>query len=303
MKIFIFTVFLSSSIFAAEGFYHIKDLVPEYGFKIKSYFSHHNCGSVRIHKTKNIYLTALHCFAEELEPIKGVTLGNPMEYENLGYYKNEVGKVINGKKFKILANGNCFSGFGLDIINQETISNQMMAIECIQGDWLIYEDLTMPQHHECVKVTEPKGIEAMALGAPRKTVDRKVGLKKLDGNVYSKGNLLTLDEVKAPGVFLFPDVWHFTDTNRDSGELLEKHFYFSDIDVIPGMSGGPVLTKNFEIIGISTLKLGPNSLWRYPNAPTYDDFMNASHGILKIKSIQASLKKMEIPSENFFDCH
>ncbi len=291
---------ISVNSFAEEGFFSIQKLRSTYGSVVNSFKGLETCGSVKIHKEKNIYLTALHCMAKHLKVEREVLLGSPLEYESLVYYANFSDKIIGNGKYRVLANGNCFSGFGLDVVQDEVFESQLKAISCISKDWIIFEELSGNRNSNCIKVEKNQVAEIIALGNPTAKISRNVGILNLKGKVYSRGSVYSFRRL-FEGEYPFNNLSHFLE-DEIIRDLIESNMILTNSDVIPGMSGGPVVTNEFKLLGISSLKLGPNSLWRYPQFKSYNDFMESSHGAIKIQSILTQLKQKGHKSQSFFDC-
>ncbi len=98
-------------------------------------------------------------------------------------------------QIKALAHGNCWTGFGLDVVSSADMYDQEKAINCLKGDWLIFELISKNDRAEkCIKtkLDYSENASIAALGGPRVKVKRSTGLTKLDGRIYSKGNIFSL---------------------------------------------------------------------------------------------------------------
>jgi len=284
-----------------SSFDSIDNLSNIFGDKISAYRGMGNCGSVRIHDEKPIFLTAMHCLIGEIEASREVTLGSEIEYDSMVYFNDQTGKITSNN-LKILAHGDCFTGLGLDIVNIETKENQALAIACAAGDWLIYEDLSQDSttlHPKCASPGEPSGSTAYALGAPQSVVVRNGMPIQLDGRVYSKGSVLEFESLHDPAVFPFSDITSFL-LDHSNLNAMKNKMLLTNADVVKGMSGGPILDQNFNLVGVTTMKLAPNSLWRYDGYTSHDDFMNASHAGIKSGTILRELEKKG--QSNLFKC-
>lgn len=261
----------------------------------------HDCGATRIHAQRQIYITALHCTRDGLEADGSTELGNPLNPESLVHYDDHSGEQlqIQNMKLKILANGSCWTGFGLDVIGDLNAGEQQLAIKCLQGDWLIFELVSGSSAKSCIKAKYQfsSGASIVATGGPRVVVQRTVGMTKLDGRVYSTGRIYDLNSlVSAPSypASVVP-LWQsfrsaFTSANRD--------FILTDADIINGMSGGPI-TDGDSLIGVSTVGLLPNSLYNYPELhPIADGYNFGIHGGISMKQLHALDPKVA----QYFEC-
>jgi len=284
------------------SFDSIDDLHDIFGDKLSAYRGLGNCGSVRIHDEESIFLTSLHCFSRDLESSKEIHLGSEIDSDSLVYFDDN-SNVIVRDNLKILSHGGCYTGLGLDVLSFESKENQELAIKCALGDWLIYEELSQDSstiHPKCAVIGEQSiGSAAYVLGASKSEITRNGLTRTLSGRVYSKGSFLDFESLKNPELFPFTDVVSFLFESKNIN-LLKKSMLLSDTDVAGGMSGGPILDQNFNLVGVTTLKIAPNGLWRYDGFTSHDDDLGASHGGIRSQEIINQL--VEKGKSNLFQC-
>lgn len=261
----------------------------------------HDCGAARIHAQKEIFISALHCLKDALPPDSSTELGNPLNPESLAHFEDHTGKELRlgTMKFRVLAHGRCWTGYGLDVIADLRREEQELATDCLRGDWVIFQLLNESSKRTCIKAAFDfkRGDEVLALGGPRVKVVREIGLTQLDGRVYSSGQVYSLvDLLQSPAYpsSLVP-VWEkirpvFLKRNAD--------FLLTDVDIINGMSGGPVIARD-SLIGISTVGLLPNYIQNHPEiVPMSDGYNFGIHGGLSLKLLR-SMHPQILP---YFDC-
>jgi len=286
---------------AAEGFYSLQSFS---GVSSRSAFmpfpQGHDCGSVRIHGREQFYLTALHCIRSARSPDQYISIGNLLNPESLNLYNNFSGQFVQlgSMRIKILAHGNCWTGFGIDVVASVARSDQEKAIQCLRGDWLIFELASGGKPAaSCVKakLDYPDNASIAIFGAPRVEVKRRAGLKKLDGRVYSLGNIFSLNSLL--GDPRYPSSMATTWRRIKTAFLtLNSDFLISDADIINGMSGGPIIVDD-KLIGVSTVGLLPNYIFEYPElTPMLEGYNFGIHGGISMRQIIFPKTK------DFFDC-
>jgi hypothetical protein len=297
----VLTILFSVQVFAGEGFFRLQEL-PDLKAQ-QAFFSFprgKDCGAVRIHNERSYYLTALHCLRSARDPDEYVSVGNPLNPEALNYYSYFSGTElrIESLRLKVLAHGRCWTGFGVDVISDISQGEQAQAIQCLQGDWALFELLSgeFPAA-KCLPVDLTAGDRSSvsAIGGPRSIVRRSVGLSQLDGRVYTNGEIFSLGRLLAEDRFpiALANTWRKFEALFSS---LNSQFLLSDVDVINGMSGGPVVTTE-GLIGISTVALLPNYIFEYPGLTTMSEGYNFGiHGGVSIQQI------LSPTTEAFFHC-
>lgn len=286
-----------ASAFGKEGFSPIED--SDIGQAFFAFPEGNDCGAIRVNSKKQIYVTALHCIRSAHGPDKFVQIGNPLNNESLNYYDNFVGEKfkIGTLRLKILDHGNCWTGFGLDVVAGVNNSEQQSSVECLKGDWVIFELLSGNGVNGCLEIdlNFRAGEQIIAAGGPRVTVKRNSGMLHLNGGVYSSGQLFTLQQMLADPRYpksVLPLWKNLKDTFLD----LNSDFIFSDADIINGMSGGPILMGE-KIIGVSTVGFLPNYIFEYPELiPLSEGYNFGIHGGVSIKQI------ISPRNEDYFSC-
>jgi hypothetical protein len=293
-------IFMSQVASADAGFYDIDSILEK---NISNAFVEfpvdHDCGSVRIHKNKPYYLTALHCLRKAFSNQSERTIGSPLNYDSLVYYADLTNKIgtIGNFKLRVLANGRCWTGFGLDVFATSSTEEIKAGADCLQGDWVIFERLDTTQSaSDCVDVqNDPakSSTQVITLGGPRLQIKRNTGLQNLTGRVFSKGQTHSIDELFQNPNFpksivpLWKKILDVTD--------ISKNLIVTDSDIINGMSGGPVFQGKF-LIGISTVALLPNFIYDYSGLISMNEGYNFGiHGAIPVAEIQRSNKA-------YFDC-
>lgn len=286
---------------AAEGFYPIAQLQALPGYA--PFFSgRQHCDSVRVHASRPIYLSALHCFMKSLKPVRVVQLGNPMNYENLAYYPRLDGRVVDGAR--VIAAGSCVTGFALDVLDESKPEQIQAAIECAKRDWIVYEETgTATACAPAASQPVAEGEAIVDLGAPKRRVQRRVGMTELDGRVFSRGRTLGLTSLLRAPAYVFGAAWSRLGSVFRAAQA-EQSLLISDAEAIPGMSGGPVFSAGFKLQGVTTLALVPNDLWRYPGAMALDDGYNFGiHGAIRLQEIFRQLRQEhQLDERLIFSC-
>jgi hypothetical protein len=287
---------------ASEGFFPLAKL-PSAAIQnaFLSFPEGNDCGATRIHDQKRIFITALHCIRAAIEPDGYTELGNPINPESLVLYDDHSGTklMIQNMKFTILANGSCWTGFGLDVISGLSSAERERAIECLQGDWVIFELQSPSPANSCMnaKFQFASGDQLVTAGGPRLSVQRSIGMTKLDGRVYSTGQLHDLDSLLASPSYP-ASVTPLWESLKASFTKLNGDFILSDADIINGMSGGPI-TVNDSLIGVSTVGLLPNNLFNFPElTPIVDGYNFGIHGGVSLKQLKAANPKVA----QYFHC-
>lgn len=298
-KILIFII--ASTSFASEGLFPIKDLKTKPGYR-NSYYELNGCGSVRIHKTKPYLLTALHCLTNHLDsisPSSVVNLGNHFAFDSISFFQDLTGKTLKDGS-KVLAMGHCYTGLDPEVLEYESVSNRSAAFKCATGDWAIIET-PYATANQCSPVFKGSPKTLYALGATRVKITRSTGELDLKGNVYTNASAYTLTELMSHQNFVFKDLWQKFVSDFESS--LGGKFLLTDGDVLNGMSGGPVLTPDFQLVAVTSTALLPTNVWKFEGAYPLDSGFNFGiHGAIKISEISDQLKKNKLKIETLFDC-
>lgn len=271
----------------AEGFFPIDENLNEIAFKsFYSFPEKNDCGSVRIHQNKPYFLTALHCLRKSFDAKSEQSIGNQFNYDSLVFYGSLAGQTatIGKMKIRVLANGGCYTGFSLDVFAQANASEIKGGIECLSGDWLIFEVLKGNHPAECSAVEEFSnlGFDVSTVGGPRVEVKRNVGLSKLNGRVFSRGKTISLQDLlnrnnyPEPAKKLWNEIMKIGDPS--------KSIMITDSDIINGMSGGPVF-KGKSIVAISTVGLLPNYIYDFGFVAMSEGYNFGIHGALPVHPI------------------
>lgn len=249
-------------LYAEEGFYNINELPQALQKSFIQFPINNQCGAVRIHKNKPYYLSALHCIRDSISPYREVRIGNHLNYVKPTYYRDIVGKQIRigNMDLMILASGNCWTDFSLDVLSTAKPHLIDRTIRCFSGDWVIFKILKYKfKAKGCVAPSLeaiPSQSPVFALGGANGFVFRNIGLTALNGRFYSKGVIWDLSELLLANEFpnsIVP-LWQEILPGRELA--LAKHLLITDADIIFGMSGGPVF-YNTKLVGITTNQLLP----------------------------------------------
>jgi hypothetical protein len=293
--------FISTESLAAEGFHSLQNFSRTSSRSAFMPFPQgHDCGSVRIHSSEQFYLTALHCIRSARSPDQYVSIGNLLNPESLNIYNKFDGEFvqIGTMRIKILAHGNCWTGFGIDVVSSIVSSDQEKAINCLRGDWLIFELISGGDRSaSCIKteLDYSDNVSIAALGGSRVEVKRNTGLTRLDGRIYSLGNIFSLNNLLNDP--RYPSSMAITwGKFKTVFSALNRDFLISDADIINGMSGGPIIVED-RLIGVSTVGLLPNYIFEYPElTPMLDGYNFGIHGGISLRQIVSS------ETEDFFHC-
>lgn len=293
---------LSSETFGREGFHSISTLTSRPGYR-KAFAPKPTCGSVRIHATRSIYLSALHCVVKDVPHTRGVDLGNLMNYESLLYFDGLEGRTLPGGE-KVLATGGCFTGFGIDVLNEEDETSVRAAIDCAKGDWVIYE-MPSSEASQCMSVASAPadtGDSILNLGSPKRKVERTTGMTELDGRVFSEGVVLDLADLLRDSRYSYADAWTRLFPIFQSVHA-GRSLMITDAEAIGGMSGGPIVGEGFKLVGVTSLAIVPNGLWRYDVPALEGGYHYGIHGGIRVEEIFAQLNRNEPGrAENLFRC-
>jgi len=303
MKFFIFllTMALNYSLFAAEGLFAIKDLKTSPGYR-DSYVEFKGCGGVRIHKDLPYVLTALHCVTNvigKIEPSSVIELGNHFASDQIVQFSDLKGKVLPGG-IKVLSSGRCFTGLDPEVLAEESKEKIKKALACALEDWAILEVPSI-RAQNCSPIAKNNSIDIIALGATTKLIKRNTGLNNLKGNVFTRGHVYQIRQLINLPQYLFNSLW--IGLVDEFENTMSKQFILSDGDVMNGMSGGPVLDNSFSINGVTTTALLPVNIWKFEGAKSFEEGYNFGiHGAISISQIILQLNKKSIDPNKFFLC-
>lgn len=290
-----------SSVSAEEGFFPLRDLDGAAKDSFFAFPKNFSCGATRIHKSEQVYLTALHCLKDKITASSEIPLGDYFNYDGLVKYDNLAGKRfgLGNFKIKVLASGRCFTGFALDVISSESPQMIKRALECALDDWAIFQILPSSRSkvraRRCADTYEasiPSGRDITILGAPRLEIERTRGLTNIKGSVYARGKHLLFSDLLVHPEFtpaLVP-LWGNIMTHAPVEKL-----FVSSADVVNGMSGGPVFFEG-RLIAMSTLALLPNLVSNYGLSSIDAGYTFGIHGAIPIGQIKTRL------TSRFFNC-
>lgn len=299
---FLVTAIATAAAFGSEGLFSINDLKTKPGYR-NSYVEYKSCGGIRIHASKPYVLTALHCVTNEFDSIgaiKVTPMGNHFASDSINEFADLRGrKLKNGSK--VVVAGRCFTGMDPEVLFEESKNMRVAAFKCALGDWAIVETPKL-RATQCSPVTKSAQKELFALGATKdKTITRSVGLQKLNGNIYTRATVFSIDELIKDKNFAFASLWH--DMAQDFNTTVSGKFQITDGDVMGGMSGGPLVNNKFELNAITTTALLAGNIWKYPGAFSFEDGFNFGiHGTILVSEIATQLVALKLKPENYFYC-
>ena len=299
-RIFIFVIALGTLLpsigFSDEGLRPITELKNEAGYR-DAYWEVTGCGGAKIHSSRNLILTALHCVTNEIDsisPLSEKQYGNEFAYDAIVRFLPLQGTMLkNG--MKVIAAGKCWTGLDLEALSISP-EFQKEAVECGLEDWAILESPTAgPSQCFPINLSEKETVSVFAMGATKKKIERLGTTLDLKGNVYTEGNGLSETSLTQES-HVFRDLWK--GLLPTIGKTLFDSFRITDGDVLNGMSGGPVVNRQFELIGVTATALMPTNLWKFPGAHSFESGYNAGiHGAIRIEDIK---RQMDSSGEAFF---